>query len=484
MTPTPAEADRPNIIFITTDQQRFDTIAALGAGHLLTPHMDWLVDTGVTYTRAYADAPICVPARATMITGRQYLNMPEGCGYFGQPTTDRPRETLPAILTEHGYQTKSVGKLHYEPVRTNYGWEHTEILADYYWEMEKRGGCGVPMDHGLGQNEMQPAISTVDESDSLTRWIIDRSARFLETRDETRPFCLHVGFSKPHPPFDPCRNFWELYAGISQPDPVFGDWSQNVADIPPGFLYPTWNLNGADRLSPEVIRACRRAYAALITQIDYSLGILFARMRELNVMDNTVIVFCSDHGEMLGDHHMGAKTVYLEGSAHVPMIMRLPDSLSEHRRLRGHRCDSLATHADIMPTLLNLAGVPGDRHPPMDGIDLLAMAQGKVDRDQLIAGFNEFYAVIEKRYKYLTCTCGGELMFDLAHDPMERSECIRSGNYASEHKRLSTLLRHDIEGRNLPLPGSCEAKSRKETRSHFAQPGFQHRNYTRRDVLH
>lgn len=477
-------SERPNILFINTDQQRFDTINALGAGHMMTPHMDWLVESGVTFTRAYADAPICVPTRATWINGRQYINMPEGYGNFGQPTTDRADQTLPAILTRHGYQTKAVGKLHYEPVRANYGWEHAEIHADYYHEMAQHPEYGAPMDHGLGQNEMQPAISTVDETRSLTRWTIERSVRFLETRDETRPFCLHVGISKPHPPFDPCRNYWDLYADIPQPAPIYGDWSLNAADVPAPFFYPTWFLNGADRFSPEVIRACRRAYAALVTQIDYSLGILFARMREMKLLENTVIVFCSDHGEMLGDHHMGAKTIYLEGSAHVPMIVRIPQSLKGLQDLRGQQCDSLVTHADIMPTFLNLAGVPQDAWPQLDGLDMLDIAQGKAERERLIAQFNEFYAVIEKRYKYMTTAFGGELMFDLENDPREQRECIRSGEHTLEHERLASLVREEIGRRNLPLPGSKTMKSRQEMRAQNAWPGFHHRSFTGADVLH
>ncbi len=287
-------AQRPNLILITTDQQRFDTIARAGNPSILTPHLNWIADTGVLCRRAYTDAPICCAARATMITGLHHRNMGPYANW-GQPTAKDPAQTLPGILTRHGYQTRSVGKVHYNPARCNYGFEHMEILEDYYRFVRQFPERGIPMDHGVGQNEMEPVISTVDESWSLTRWTVNRAIDFLETRDTTRPFFLNVGFSKPHPPYDPCLNYWQLYQNIDLPKPVLGDWSQDVSHIPTGFLNPTWLLNGVDRLGEQVIQQIRRAYYACITQIDYNLGYLFSRLRELNLLDKTLLVFSADH---------------------------------------------------------------------------------------------------------------------------------------------------------------------------------------------
>ena len=345
---------RPNLILITTDQQRFDTVNRAGDANIMTPHLNWMADTGVLCRRAYSDAPICCAARATMITGRHHRNL-GNCGNWGQPTAPDVTQTLPAILTRNGYQTRSVGKVHYSPARCNYGFEHMEILQDYYRWARQFSEHAVPMDHGVGQNEMEPAISTVDESQSLTRWIVNRGIDFLETRDTTRPFFLNVGFSKPHPPYDPCMNYWQLYANMELRPPVLGNWSQDPAKIPAGFMSPTWQLNGIDRLSPQVIQQARRAYYACITQIDYNLGHLFARLRELGLLDDTLIVFSADHGEMLGDHHMGAKTVFLEGSAHIPMLIRGPERLIP-RELTGLQSDELVCLADLMPTFLSAAG--------------------------------------------------------------------------------------------------------------------------------
>lgn len=478
-------AGRPNFIFLTTDQQRFDTIQYLGADHILTPHLNWLVESGIHFSRGYAESPVCVTSRAAMLTGRHFHRM-QGTGWWGQPTTDRVEETLPACLTRAGYQTHGYGKFHYDPPHCNYGWEHIEPLDFYYRELRmQRPDRQRAMDHGLGQNEMEPGIATVHENDSLTRWTVERGIRFLEIRDDTRPFCLYLGFSKPHPPLDPPLNYWTLYQNRTIPDPIYGDWSQDPDKLPSGFMEATWALNGCDRWSLESIREMRRAYYALITQIDYQLGLLFARLRELNELDNTYILFTSDHGEMLGDHHMGAKNVFLEPSAHVPYILRPTDDLKE---LRGTTCDSIACMADILPTFCNLADaeIPGR----CDGIDLLAQAKGEKRRDRLFHLVNHTTGILDGHLKYTWSRAGGdELLFDLASDPKEQHELIRAGNHEAEHQRLRRVLAEEMEryGHTFARDGDLvvtEPVLERCKRRTDAGPGFISADHEGHDVRH
>ena len=197
----PCPTDRPNLLLITTDQQRFDMLGRAGNSCVFTPHLNWLCDQGVRFTRAYSDCPICMPARATIMTGRH--------GYrqglitnTSRPIPAAEHPTLPGVLTDAGYQTRAVGKMHFNPVRAHYGFEHMELPFDYVREMQ-RAGRGAEVDGpGLGQNEMEPGFNTIDEARSQTRWIVDRSIDFLETRDPTRPFFMWTSFTKPHPPFD------------------------------------------------------------------------------------------------------------------------------------------------------------------------------------------------------------------------------------------------------------------------------------------
>ena len=411
-------SDKPNILLITTDQQRFDTIAALGNQHIYTPHLDWLVDEGVTFTRTYADAPICMPSRATIMTGKHGYET----GLITNSDSTTPMQTyptLPALLTQAGYQTRAQGKMHFHPMRANYGFEHMELPMDYYRERFRNTHEGLPKEHGVGENEITPVISTVDEVHSLTYWTVRRSIDFLETRDDTRPFFLWTSFTKPHPPWDPCANYWALYQNRDVPDPVIGNWSKTVEITPQAFLEPTYHLNNAYRMSLEQLKDAKRAYYACITQIDYQLGLLFARMRELGLLENTWIIFSSDHGDMLGDHHMAAKSVFLEGSAHVPMIIRPPTKHRNQKPVIGKKVDTLADLADILPTISNIAGVqaPAD----ITGIDLMSLVDNPMDREFYGVCAEAFFCIIRGEYKYTWAKAGGEeLLFNLRLDPMEQ----------------------------------------------------------------
>ncbi len=466
---------QPNILLITTDQQRFDTIQATGNPCIRTPHLNWLCDQGIRFTRAYTDAPVCGPARYTIMTGRHACNQQVNFNCWN-PTPIDHRRTLPGLLTQHGYQTRAIGKMHFIPERNHLGFEHMELLADYYRYMERHPQLGRPMDHGLGQNEMEPTISTVAESHSLTRWTVERSVDFLETRDAERPFFLWTSFSKPHPPFDPCLSYWQMYAQATMPEPVYGDWSRQAADIPPGFREPTWILNNIDRWSPDFIRDCRRAYYALITQIDYNLGILFARLRELELLENTVILFTSDHGEMLGDHHLGAKSVFFEGSAHIPLLLRLPGNLPLAAR-RGIVCEELVCLADILPTCLGFAGVTLPAGHAVDGLDLSRVQRGEQRRERLFGEANQFHCVIEGNYKYhFTSHGGGELLFDLERDPLEQHDLIRSGTQARVCAELREKLTRHLMAyqhpvvKNGTLTATAPAPDPRTTRGDW--PGF------------
>jgi arylsulfatase A-like enzyme len=434
-------AVRPNILLITTDQQRFDTLQCAGNRYIYTPHLNWLADTGIRFANCYSDCPVCAPARATIMTGRYAYN--HGLTSNSNRVKPMSAETsLPGLLSRAGYQTRAQGKMHFSPNRCHYGFETMEILDDYYRTMARHPEYGVPMNHGIGQNEMTPVISTVDETHSLTHWTVDRSIDFLETRDPTRPFFLWTSFTKPHPPFDPCRNYWELYRDRPTPEPVTGDWSRTPDDVPTGWRLPSAQLNMIWRFSPEQAADIRRAYYACITQIDYTLGLLFARLRELDLFKNTLVIFTSDHGEMLGDHHLGAKSYGFEGSAHVPMLVRPPQTdwvFTEPRR--GSVCDEIVCLADILPTCAAAAGVRVPGSAKIDGIDLLRIADGKKRRPLLHGDCDNYHYVLQGRWKYLFEAHGGtELLFNLADDPYEQQDLSRDAGAQAHLKDLRDAL--------------------------------------------
>ena len=465
--------ERPNILLITTDQQRFDTVAALGNQEIYTPHLNWLADEGISFTRCYSDCPICMPARATIMTGKPAYEH----GLVDNLNSKLPmaeNNTFPAILTHNGYQTRAEGKLHFFPMRTYYGIEHADLPMDYFNEMRRRGKSSTRV-HGIGENEMEPAVNTIEESDTLTHWIVDKSVDFLENHDPTRPFFLWTSFTKPHPPLDPDLSYWELYRDAPLTPPVTGDWSEDTESLPTGFYEPTYRLNNINRMSGYQQLQIKRAYYACISQIDYNLGILFARMRELNLLESTWIIFTSDHGDMLGDHHMGAKSLFLEGSAHIPMIIKPPAEFGKsHVRYSGIRCDKLVTLVDVMPTILSICGIKCDER--LHGVNLLEYIENKRDRTFYGNCANTYFAVMDKGWKYTWTAAGGsELMFNLDNDPYERHNLSDMAEYTGLKKQLREIMTNEMKKttpqiikNGEPIVRACFKSSREVPRF----PGF------------
>lgn len=487
MTPPPAQ--RPNILLVTTDQQRFDTIHAAGNPAIFTPHLNWLLAQGIQFTRAYVDCPISCPSRATLMTGRHAFTN----GMRTNTTNEAclaANPTLPGILARAGYQTRAIGKMHFHPMRAHYGFEHMELPHDYYRAMARRGAdAGVPKDHGIGENEMEPVFSTVPEHLSATRWLVDRTIDFLETRDPTRPFFTWLSFPKPHAPFDCDPKYWEIYDGIDLPAAAHGDWSATPDDVPADLMTGTRGQTHADRFSPRQLRNIRRAYYACISQIDYNLGYLFARLRELGHLRDTWILFTSDHGEMLGDHWMGAKGVFLEGSAHVPFLVRPPCPDWQEHPLQGTRCDELVCLADILPTCLGFAGVPVPDNARLDGIDLSPVLHGAARRERLFGTCGDNHGIIEGPWKYHFVARGAhELLFDLRDDPLEQRNLARSPAHAEVLETLRGHMARHLAGvdpravRDGRLCSVGEPPTRARLAGH-QWPGF-HSREAPSDVLH
>lgn len=431
---------RDNILLITTDQQRFDTLNAWGNQSIFTPHLNYMSAMGINYKNCYASCPICVPSRTTIMTGRNGYES----GVISNATHEtfmractRERSTLPAILTDAGYQTCAKGKMHFEPARAHYGFEQMKLPLDYMREYDKKQPLARPKVHGIGECEMEPVISTVDVKDSITTWIADETIDFLETRDETRPFFLWTSFTKPHPPFDPCRDFWDIYDGIKLPAPVTGDWSKTVEETPQGFLSGAYENTNMHLLGPKQKMASRRAYYACISQVDYALGRIFGCLRENDLFKNTWVIFTSDHGEMLGDHHMSQKNLFFEGSAHVPLLIMPPLGREIPHNVE---VNSLADLADIYPTILSMAGLTAP--VPVSGVDLL----GEVPSDRVFFGnsLNKNFCVMQDRVKLVYSAVGDHtLLFDLNRDPMEQHDLSANPAWAAKRDHLwEVLLAH------------------------------------------
>ena len=471
-------ADRPNFVYIVADQWRGDCLGLYADGRttagtvhpVMTPHLNQLASEGVLCSQAFADCPICMPQRVTMLTGRTGSQMRCVANFreHNRPAFDMAR-TLPARLArEAGYQTKAVGKMHFAPARSRYGFEHVTLHPDdYLWWLEERGRGGQFRGHGLGGNEVYPVTAVTDEPHYHTSWMIDQAVRFLDQREPDVPFCLFVVFEAPHSPFDPPAPFDRMYDNFTIPAPVQGDW----ADEPPALLQQRVLDKNLDQLPDEVIAETRRRYYGQISQIDYRLGLLLGALRQKGLDEDTAIVFTSDHGECLGDHGQFAKHCFLGSAARVPLILRLPPSLSD-RPVAREWLEPVLT-ADICPTLLDLAGLTPDDGPEGRSLlDTLSEAPSRADLagtatrrglEHPPAGaqgrvvFGEAVGTacaIEGSLKYVWYAQGGrEQLFHIHADPDDLHDLAADADHVDDVARLRTALTDYLAANSSQLVG-------------------------------
>ncbi|WP_051425506.1 sulfatase-like hydrolase/transferase [Jiangella gansuensis] len=457
MTSAPAD-ERPNLLLITTDQQRRDTLGPGAPPFLRTPHLDQLAHEGARFDAAYAPTPVCVPARVSLLTGQSSLR--HGMIHNGATSAVLPpgAPTLPARLAALGYATVGIGKMHFSPPRAHHGFEEL-ILPDDYYRHASRTAVAA-MRHGLGQNELYPGMATVAEAETLTSWLSEQAVEHIRhRRDPTRPMFLWLSYSKPHPPLDPPEPYYSMYRSAPIPEPVVGNWAGD--DAPAAFRRQR-HRGSFDLLDADTIRAARAAYYGLITQIDYNLGRVLAALQDIGELGRTMIVFTSDHGEFLGDHGTGNKVFFHEASAGVPLIVRPPAGAATFPA--GTVVHTPVTLADVLPTFVRAAG--GSVGADVDGSDLVSLAAappasrlvvGIAGGDGGPPGLPYYIAVTDGRHKYIWYPEGpAEQLFDLSVDPGERHDLAGAADLGAWRERLVRAVR-DGGGERYLVDGELPA---------------------------
>jgi arylsulfatase A-like enzyme len=445
-------AARPNIVLVMTDQHRGDALGCDGHPHLLTPNLDALAGRGVRFTRAYSECPTCIPARHALMTGLK----PSRSGVVGFSTTARiatPDQTLPALLRGAGYQTASIGRsMHTHPSHARYGFEITRHspFADPYSEYNSlfrnshRGQFGNWPHlnlHGLPSNGWTSRSWPYEERFHQTNFAISQAIAFLDSRDREAPFFLSVGTVAPHPPLVPPACYYDRYARVQLDQPVVGDW----APMPfPSSTVPTDAPELV--LSAPAAHLARVGYYGLINHVDDQLGLLLERLRMED--EPTYLIFTSDHGEMLGDHHCFRKALPFESAARVPMIVVGPDVPD------GLVCDRPVGLLDLLPTCLRFAGIEAPFQP--DGIDLVETATGNArQRDWLHLEhaplghrWGGWHALTDGQSKYIWFAGSGrELLFDLQADPRELHDLSAGATRQSELALWRSRLVEELKDR-------------------------------------
>lgn len=436
---------RPNILLLMTDQHRGDCLGCDGHPVLETPTLDMLAAEGARFRHAYSAVPSCIPARATLLTGmNQWHTGLLGMGPGGRNMRDDWSHTLPGELTAAGYQTAGIGKMHFHPQRARNGFQHTlvdeglrvgapDFVSDYFaWFRQHHAGPAGPYDHGVPVNSFVARPFHLPEELHCTFWTAHESIQWLRQRDRAKPFFLKVSFDRPHSPYDPPPYYYQMYRDRSLPAPLLGDWAgRHLQPGEDGLVSREYgwcnHLNPwrAKRSAVEIQRA-RACYYGAITFIDHQISRLLATLHieDYEAYRNTFIIFLSDHGDMLGDHHLWRKSLPYEGSARVPFLIRPPQDWDVPR---GVTLDPVVELRDVMPTLLDAAGVAVPE--TCDGQSLVPFVRGAAPawREYLHgehvrhpAPESGNHYLTDGRWKYVWFQhTGTEQLFDLTTDPGE-----------------------------------------------------------------
>ncbi|MDQ6760496.1 MAG: arylsulfatase [Acidobacteriota bacterium] len=462
-----AKRSRPNILFLMADQLRSDCLGCYGNRVIQTPNLDRLASEGVRFTSAYTSVPSCTPARSALLTGLS----PWHHGMLGM-TAMASRYPLekPRALAEAGYYTTAIGKNHFNPIRNSHGY-HQMLLDEHctYWfdkaehdvqhpaSPEERCDyeawfwsqfpTGNPHATGLGWNDYRGRSFVLPERLHPTTWTGDTAVNFLRTYERPEPFFLKVSFIRPHSPYDPPAGWMKKYEGANIPPAVAGDWAQRY--IPrSGPDNDIWH--GA--VPPGEIRQSRQAYYGSVSHVDDQIGRVLEVLEQRKLLDETLIVFLADHGDMLGDQHLWRKTYGYEPSARIPMLMRWPTGmLSSTRGITRREPVELR---DILPTLLEAAGTIANR--TLDGRSLLSLIRedGKGWREWIDLEHNICYSpanhwsgLTDGNWKYIFHARDGEQqLFHLEEDPHELRDLASDARYETVLRQWrSRLIDHLAE---------------------------------------
>lgn len=463
-------SDQPNILLILTDHWRGDSLGRLGHPVAETPNLDALSAQGTTFTRAYTPSPSCVPARRALMTGKTPSSA--GCvGYIdGKPWNYE--HTLAGELANNGYQTMNVGKTHFHPPRKRLGYHDLVLREDYErWIDQETGIKDAKWLHGVNHNSWFGRPNHLPEHQAEETWFVNQAIDLLDKRDPTMPFFLTLSFNGPHPPYTPPQVYYDQFIDREMPEPAVGAWAERH-DLEATKPLQTDAWRG--RLADHVVHRARAAYYAYLAYIDAQIGRLFLSMGNL-VTDNCLVVFSADHGEMLGDHNLLRKTYPYEGSARIPMIVRPPidqsqfDDASESVSVletidmiptpHNVELDHLAGLEDIMPTILDAAGI---RIPnTVEGRSMMPLVHGEdiswrdyyhVEHSSSYHPTNAHQMLTDGEWKYIwNPITGDEQLFHLESDPNELEDLASDDGYGSKLAGWRELLVKHLEGRSEGL---------------------------------
>ena len=452
---------RPNILMIHTDQQRFDTIKANGNSIIHTPNLDRLAEMGTNFSTCICQNPVCMPSRVSLLTGQYCCQL--GLNRMAC-TVPQNTPTIQKLLKRYGYETALFGKLHFLPhSNRDHSIPHPAYDFDRMlisdepgcYEDDYRAWVAVQksdalhnhpdtislrlppaakmyndlmgrkdhIDHPQWTTPMRPRYFPDDEGLTHSAFVGKNTVEFLK-EPHPKPFFCFSGFYSPHEPLSAPQKYFDLYDLENMPLPHYTEEYLKKSEQTPGF-------------SRRELQETVRGYYAMISEVDHYVGEILDTLEENHMMENTIIVFTSDHGEFLGEYLRFYKGYPApDVVSRVPLIFYVPAGLGG---LAGKNVEDVVESVDVVPTLLKLLHIP--IYPDLHG-DVLPVAEGlELTGDGL--GYTEdgrsFKTLRSKDYRYLVDAQGHEEFYDLRTDPFQYHDRIRDPAYQdriADHRRM------------------------------------------------
>lgn len=459
---------QPNIVFIITDQQRMDTIAALGNEHMITPNLDKLVKTGASFENMYVTAPVCSPARASLFSG----TYPHTNGVF---RNDEPwAYCWVKELATAGYRCVNVGKMHTWPVEGAFGFHERHVTENkdrdhpdlpFYldnWDKALRArGAYKPSrvtyrkreDH---KEQLGAFVWAHDDDLHPDVFVADTACWWLERYPGTEPFFLQIGFPGPHPPYDPTQEYLDMYKGRDLPKPI-RNYDLDTQPEPLCELRRNHLKNDHDAVvhleypTDDQMRNQRAHYYANCTMIDTQVGKIIDALETRGVLDNTLIIFTSDHGDCLNDHGHSQKWNMYEQTVHVPAVV------ARHGLIEaGLKIPALVSLMDLGATILEYANAEIPEWMEAESLKNLLEGKTKTGRprvfteqsDDAIMTGSKFVTMVRegpwKLVHYVDHDDGQ--LFNLIEDPQETQNVWHDPGHAeTKHRLIDEILKWRIE---------------------------------------
>ena len=468
-------ANRPNVVFLFSDQHRADGFGHAGDPVLQTPHFDQIAEDGVRFTNAYTTCPVCVPARASLFTA----SYPHNTGVLDNSAyLPDDHRTWIEELRDGGYYTALVGEAHqrrpehYRENEESYlpalGFEyiheiggdwneryHESYLTDEWQENGLYDVFKDDLDARMEVAESDSAREAVDKAtwasplpveDHMDSYVGRQATQFLENYDRDDPFCLYVGFSGPHGPMDPPGEYAELYDPAEMPAPLPDGGHDEWVPSPAADYLDSLGWN-PEYWTEEMAREYRAAYYGKISLIDHWVGEIIDALADQGELENTLVMYSADHGEFAGDRGRFGKSTFHEQSVNIPLLVRWPSELSA-----GASCDAPVELVDIGGTAVDAAGMSSGQDDPTSetfgfGRSVLAAARTPGNPEaaprEAAHSIHDTRTMIRTRqYKYAIDEGGrGYLLYDLSSDPDEQRNLVGHPDYAGvEREHRDRLL--------------------------------------------